>query len=913
MKKIIAPIAAALLCAAATQTRAQNAPANILANGDFRDEMKGVDVWDPRTDNPRYDEANLPRLVDSDAPGGGKALFFPADELLQTIAVTQTGLGWAKGVKGELAVTYKAPGALDAAVEIVLDWATWPHMAAVTLEAGEGWQTARLPFTASQYARALIIVLRNRGAGELFVDSVSVSVDPETFPQKREVGEDEMPAWSGGDCWAFEHKDDPYSNDALFDLRPLLDNVAGEKGWIKVDAKGDFMRGDGSPIRFWAVGSGTHTQENEDLEAHARSLAKRGVNMVRSHMASLNSLSHTSGDDLGPPDGKLIDQLHKMVATMKRHGIYSTISIHWRTDGVLFWNAARQEQYKAWWRELLTRPNPHEPNQTPLKDDPAFAILQIQNEDSMLFWTQWGTMWNAGRRATEYVKLNAMFLDWLEANNIALELDDATRNWLFVERAEDNYPPNAKLDFRFWLGEDRTKTPPEAFRLSMRFAAETMRKFNASIEDFIRNEIGSPVLINAGNWHTADQTLLLDLERWSYDANEVIGVNKYIGREEQVNLQDPQREGWVITSENYYTHDSCVEGDGWRMLATNLKQVKGKPIIIPESCWVYPNNFQSEGPLLISAYQSLTGVDAYYWFAVGNDNPYKLPMTGWQPTAVWKWNGITSPSVTGGFPAAAWLFHKGYVKRGGVAVDEKRGLDGDLWDLKVPAIAEDMHFDPNRPGTQFAQSNVAGGAPYGAFMIGPVEVEYGKDASGTKIDLNGQDPADLNRGVIRSNTGELFMDAPNGIFKLDAPCAQGVAGFLKRAGPQSTSALDIRLENFYATVIAVSLDDKPLSESGKVLLQITTLSRPHGWTETPITYPSKGSARMVRGFRIDDCGDGHWDVKNTLGTVAIQNAVLSKATLADSNHYAAGAVPVERQGGKLLVKLPPNALYVVLE
>ena len=51
-----------------------------------------------------------------------------------------------------------------------------------------------------------------------------------------------------------------------------------------------------------------------------------------------------------------------------------------------------------------------------------------------------------------------------------------------------------------------------------------------------------------------------------------------------------------------------------RELPTNLKQVVGHPMIITESSWVNPLAFQSEGPFLVAVYQSLTGVDAFYWF-----------------------------------------------------------------------------------------------------------------------------------------------------------------------------------------------------------------------------------------------------------------------------------------------------------
>ena len=42
--------------------------------------------------------------------------------------------------------------------------------------------------------------------------------------------------------------------------------------------------------------------------------------------------------------------------------------------------------YKSWLRRLYTEPNPY--TGIPLKDDPAVAIIQIQNEDSLLFYTE---------------------------------------------------------------------------------------------------------------------------------------------------------------------------------------------------------------------------------------------------------------------------------------------------------------------------------------------------------------------------------------------------------------------------------------------------------------------------------------------------------------------------------------------
>ena len=57
---------------------------------------------------------------------------------------------------------------------------------------------------------------------------------------------------------------------------------------------------------------------------------------------------------------------------------------------------------------------------------------------------------------------------------------------------------------------------------------------------------------------------------------------------------------------------------------------------------VSPEGFQSEGPLTMAAYQSLTGIDTFYWFAAGGEpeyesNPYFtfLNLNGQHPLHKW--------------------------------------------------------------------------------------------------------------------------------------------------------------------------------------------------------------------------------------------------------------------------------------
>src|SRR4051812_24268596 len=94
----------------------------------------------------------------------------------------------------------------------------------------------------------------------------------------------------------FNPAKDEFKPDALLDLSSLNEKAAGEKGFVKTDGHGGFLRGDGEALRFWAVGS--FVQEHRpwsqrplwfsektepSLARHARFLAKHGVNLARMH------------------------------------------------------------------------------------------------------------------------------------------------------------------------------------------------------------------------------------------------------------------------------------------------------------------------------------------------------------------------------------------------------------------------------------------------------------------------------------------------------------------------------------------------------------------------------------------------------------------------------------------------------
>ena len=303
------------------------------------------------------------------------------------------------------------------------------------------------------------------------------------------VGTDGEAASDG--TWAFQPPRDEFSPDALLDLRWINEGVAGGHGFVRRSADGNhLMLGDGRPARFWAVNDSAF---DKDLARQARFLAKRGINMVRFHCNIT-----PSGNDLLAIDATDRDRLWKGVAAMKKEGIYVTYSPYWagasRTKpamgylddggnqnwGLLFFDAKLQAAYKHWLKQVLTEKNPH--TGLALAQDPALAILEIQNEDSLLFWTTQGIK-GAARK-----ELRRQFGTFAAKKHASLEKAQAA--WQDAAPTPDQDAPDdfAHGEAALYLTWELTQHRGNAGQQQrcadqMQFLTETMRQFNRMIGD----------------------------------------------------------------------------------------------------------------------------------------------------------------------------------------------------------------------------------------------------------------------------------------------------------------------------------------------------------------------------------------------------------------------------------------------
>jgi hypothetical protein len=717
-------------------------------------------------------------------------------------------------------------------------------------------------------------------------------------------------AASAADGWAFAPADDAFDAAAGFDLRSLNEKEAGEHGFVKRSADGnDFARGDGQPLRFWAMNIGTGTEKDADAAHEARFLAKRGVNLVRIFLALQPDLA--KHPDAKPEDvnHQQVEVCWRTVAAMKKEGIYSLISPYWPTNaipdswgvtgnktafGTLFTDPTIQRGYRAWLKALLTEKMP---TGKKLADEPAVACIQIVNEDSLLFWSMIG-MIDAKSGGKVRDELRGLFAAFAKKKYGDLAKADAA--WGGEKAAGDEPDKNLLGFYQVW---ECTTNPggKKGKRVAdqLEFFTKTLRDFYESTEKYLRQDLGCKQLINASNWRTADFKQF-DLERWSYGATDVMAVNRYIGG---VHLGADA--GWAIDPGDHYTSISCTTAPD--NFAISVKQPVGHPFVVTESSWTMPNLYQSEGPLMIAAYSALGGVDGYCWFTSGSR---EWDVAQWPWGKMYKWSGNV-PMQTGQFPAAALMYRSGYLKAGAAAVHEERAYD-DMWNEAMPIIAEEAGYDPNRDSAIPQKSAVKTTVDPLAYLVGRVEVVYGGDpAKSTVVDLAKY--IDKDKKTVTSLTGEERLDYGRGLCTVDSPKAQGAGGFLGKCGEVALGDCTISCANPYATVLVVSLDGEPLKTSKKVLVQVGTTCRPTGWQEHEDEFEVDGNThRREKGFTVDSIGNNPWRVESASGTLTIRNAGLKSVSALDPNGMPAGKGEGAAKDGVFTMTLPAQALYALV-
>jgi len=171
---------------------------------------------------------------------------------------------------------------------------------------------------------------------------------------------------------------------------------------------------------------------------------------------------------------------------------------------------------------------------------------------------------------------------------------------------------------------------------------------------------------------------------------------------------------------------------------------------------------------------------------------------------------------------------------------------------------------------------------------------------------------DRQNKTIKSATGELVWDYGNGLLKVNASSAQGVTGFINKAGLISCADIKIKSAIEYGSIIAVSLDRKSLRSSGKILVQVMTEDQNYGW-ETKMTDVPQKKGPAIPMKEITSLGEPPICVKNIEGILTLKRSDASslKVTALDLNGYAKKELPAGT-GDIVKIDFLPDCLYYII-
>lgn len=667
----------------------------------------------------------------------------------------------------------------------------------------------------------------------------------------------------------YEPDRDPFEASPI-DLRGRNEPTAGGGGFVTASGQSLVRSASKEPIRFWGVNTGHSLLSLPDFERdwYARHLAKRGVNLVRLHGPMWDP------DDLSRVDAKKLEALRSTIATLKKHGIYTALSIYFplwlkpRTEdgfagydgkspafSLLYASARFAEIHRGWWRQILGAPRVDSPE--PLAREPALAFVELVNEDSIFFST---FAPYEDVPAEQMAALEAEFASFLDRDGGA---ERALAAWGGPKVRGDD-PARGRVGL---LGANELRNARgDRARRTSEFLAGKMRSFYESATRYLKQELGFGGTVVCSNWVTADDARLGPIDKWTNLACDSMDQHGYF----QGPHSGPAATHRISVGDTYEDRSALRLGDeaieqpkkkDW--LPPFAPRYGEKPGVVSELNWSSPNRFRAELPPFAAALAAVQELDGLVFFA--SEPPAGAGM-------ITKF-GIDDPALLGQFPAASLLFRRGDVRPGPTSASIVHPL-ASLFDLG--------RATPERPSPL-------------AFLEGPVDVTFDQPNPARRT---GHPLWQKERRTASSSNGELTWDYGEGLFTIVTPRAEVVAGFVSRA-PVELGQLRVDLALDYASVALVSLDDRPLATSSKMLLQIMSEVRNDGFTTT-------GEPERT----IQDLGRPPLVVKRIEGSVTLRRpgGAVVEAQALDFNGYPYRTASGEGRRLPLL----PDALHYVL-
>lgn len=600
---------------------------------------------------------------------------------------------------------------------------------------------------------------------------------------------------------------------------------------VSIGPEGHFAVG-GTPFRFFGVNVTAEAAfpQPSRVWSIAGRLRKMGFNVVRLHHLdnpwSAGSLFErgTSTRQLNPVT---LERLEALVAGLKSNGIYVDVNLHCsRTFNALdglpdadslqdfgkainYFDPAVLALHKEFARQLLTHVNPH--TGKALATDPVMALVELTNENSLYRYWREGRLTpiaQGGILTARHVRmLDSAWNDYLEG----LYQSTAALSEVWNVGAQPPLVIGLLPDETLEAGSVRRITYASCpgftdGRVSdmSAFIIGLEDRYYAALRSYLRDSLGvrAPIMgtsFNIGPADIAAQSKQDYIDHHSYwDHPMFPGV-----------LWSPT--DWAIANTPMVREQNGAT-IGHLFAGT---PVSGKPFTVSEYNQTFPNRYQSEAPLFLSAYGAFHGADGLMFFDYNATDD-------WETDVVANFFSIhRNPAMMALIPSCAAAFRLGLI----APARQRIILD------YAPA---DYLTLPRRD-----TSGWLGVSLVDRTLALKHGVRTGNMSSPVPFDPAALPPPPVNPFV--TDTREIVWDAA-GLLGIITPKFIGVAGFLDAYAGWSAGPFRLSGANGFASLTWLSLTPDSLVSSRLSLLTVSTMAQNSGmvWDGTTTVHDRWG-------------------------------------------------------------------------
>lgn len=313
------------------------------------------------------------------------------------------------------------------------------------------------------------------------------------------------------------------------------------------------------------------------------------------------------------------------------------------------------------------------------------------------------------------------------------------------------------------------------------FYLQTQKKFFDNMYRYLKDTLGVKVPIVSTNWNFGPP------DRYIQSNYDYVDNHAY--------WDHPSFSGEPWSSTDWLINNTpMVRSNDWNTMAGIFSgsAVKNKPYTISEYNHPFPNRYQSEGMLFLTAYSSLHDADGIMIFDYNSGY-------NWTTDKIANYFSIhRNPVMTGLLPSCGYAYRKGMISESQTEYTFSYKYE-DV--LNYPLTGERL-FDNrlslrsriNADSYEAASTSLASSFP-------PVSNPYFSD------------------------TGELYLNTSSGILKVDSEQFLGVTGQLDQNLPIFSKFAKVTEASGFATVTWVSLTDSALNNSSRSFITLSTVSQ----------------------------------------------------------------------------------------